>query len=270
MAYPKTEFIDIEVAAGEDAGWMTLWFNQPEKRNPLTAGATRELRDVFARLQDDRSIRGVTLRGRGGIFCAGGDLKSFKNEFQKKADRCDIMEMSRGAAALFDGFNSLPQVTIAMVEGAALASGVGLMCCADVVICAASAKFSMTETQIGLSPAQIAPFVIQRLGYSPARRLMLTGERFTGAQALDMGLVDFTAETPAQLSAHEMKIRRHVLRGAPGAIADTKALLIALPKLTRDVAIEAAAETFAQRFMSEEANEGIASFFERRKPGWTQ
>ena len=271
MEYPSTNYIEIDRDFSDNNGaWMTLWFNQPEKRNPLTDEATADLKSIFKVLRDDRSVRGVTLRGRGGVFCSGGDLKSFKEGFQTSANRGEIMEMSRGAADLFDGFNSLPQVTISIVEGAAVAGGFGLVCCSDIVICEASAKFSMSETMIGLSPAQIAPFVIQRLGYAAARRLMLTGARFTGTEAVTVGLADFAAETLAELTEYELSIRAQVMRCAPGAVADTKALLVALPELSRDVAVEAAAENFAGRMLSDEAKEGLTSFFEKRKPHWAE
>ena len=266
MEYPETKYIEVEL----EGAWMTLWFNQPEKRNPLTDVAMAELNSVFKVLRNDRAVRGVTLRGRGGVFCAGGDLKSFKSDFQSSANRGAIMEMSRGVADFLDGFNSLPQVTISIVEGAAVAGGFGLVCCSDIVICEASAKFSMSETMIGLSPAQIAPFVIQRLGYATARRLMLTGARFTGAEAVPLGLSDFAGETQAELTKYEDSIRLQVMRCAPGAVADTKALLIALPEFSRDVAVEAAADNFAGRMLSDEAKEGITSFFEKRKPHWAE
>ena len=266
MQYPVTQFIDIQ----REGAWMTLWFNQPEMRNPLTDEATAELKSVFKILREDRTIRGVTLRGRGGVFCSGGDLKSFKEGYQTSANRGAIMEMSRAAAELFGGFNSLPQVTISVVEGAAVAGGFGLVCCSDIVICEAAAKFSMSETMIGLSPAQIAPYVIQRMGYAVARRLMLTGARFTGADAVPLGLADFAGDTEAELMRYEGAIRAQVMRCAPGAVADTKALLIAMPELSRDVAVEAAAENFAGRMLSDEAKEGLSSFFEKRKPNWAE
>ena len=126
----------------------------------------------------------------------------------------------------------------------------------------------LTETMIGLSPAQIAPFVTARLGYSTARRLMLTGARFNGAEAQRLGLADFVASNDAGLAEYEAKIRAQVLRCAPGAVADTKALILALPTLPREAAIERAAENFTDRMMSAEARDGIASFFEKRKPSW--
>jgi len=205
MDYPDTQYIEVE----REEAWMTLWFNQAEKRNPLTDDATAELKSMFKILRQDRSVRGVTLRGRGGVFCSGGDLKSFKSDFQSSSNRGAIMEMSRGAADLFDGFNSLPQVTVSIVEGAAVAGGFGLVCC--------------------------------------------------------LGLADFAGDTEADLMDYERSIRAQVMRCAPGAVADTKALLIAMPELPRDVAVEAAAENFTGRMLSDEAKEGLSSFFEKRK-----
>ncbi|MGB0906794.1 MAG: enoyl-CoA hydratase/isomerase family protein [Maricaulaceae bacterium] len=266
MNLPETKFIELE----RDGAWLTIWFNQPEKRNPMTDEMVAELMQVFDVLEAPCDIRGVTLRGRGGVFCAGGDLKSFKNSFQVDADPEAILKMSRGVAVLFDRFNALPQVTIVLIEGAAMAGGFGLTCCADVVICETGAKFAMTETMIGLSPAQIAPFIIQRLGYSTARRLMLTGARFKGDQACELGLADFTADDVAGLEAHEAQIRNQVLRCAPGAVADTKSLILELPTLSREQQIEAAAKNFTGRMLSDEAKDGIASFFEKRKPNWAE
>ena len=266
MTLPETQYIELE----RDGAWLTIWFNQPEKRNPMTDEMVEELLKVFTAIKPSREIRGVTLRGRGGVFCAGGDLKSFKNSFQVEANPDTIMTMSRGVADLLDTFNALPQVTIVLIEGAAMAGGFGLTCCADVVICEADAKFAMTETMIGLSPAQIAPFIIQRLGYSTARRLMLTGARFKGDQACKLGLANFIADDVAGLEAHEAQIRKQVLRAAPGAVADTKALILELPTLTRQEQIEAAANNFTRRMLSNEAKDGIASFFEKRKPKWAE
>src|SRR6185295_13888766 len=128
----------------------------------------------------------------------------------------------------FDAVNTMPQVVIAVVEGAAMAGGFGLACCADVVICDAAAKFAMTETAIGLSPAQISPFVIQKLGYATARRLMLTAARFDGREAQPLGFADFVADGAPTLEAIEQQIRKQVLRCAPGAVAGTKELIRAM------------------------------------------
>ncbi len=261
---PKTSTLELEF----QRGWLTLWLNQVEKRNALTDELRTDLHAVFQAVEPDRDVRGITMRGRGGVFCAGGDLKHFKSDFQTTAGVDEIMAMSREAAAIFDDVNEAPQVVIALIEGAALAGGFGLACCADLVISAEDAKFAMTETMLGLSPAQIAPFVMQKLGYATGRRLMLTGARFNGKQALALGVADFTGATVQDLESIEAGIRAQVLRCAPGAIADTKKLLRDMRGLSRGEVVELAATNFAERMQSKEAIEGIGAFFGKRPPSW--
>ncbi len=255
-------------------GWLTIWFDQPQVRNALTDDLVDGIRRTMESVRDDRAVRGITLRGKHGVFCAGGNLKQFKSAFQGGGDgggsRENTIEMSKGAAVLFDLINEAPQVVIAVIEGAAMAGGFGMACCADVVICEADAKFAMTETAIGISPAQIAPFVIQKLGYATGRRLMLTGARFDGRGAHELGFADFIAEDVSGLEEIEQQIRKQVLKCAPGAIADTKSLILALPGMNRAEAIQAAAENFTDRLLSDEGREGVASFLEKRKPVWAQ
>lgn len=261
---PATTAIECELKSG----WLTIWFNQPESRNALSQELTADLMRVLESVRDDRSVRGITLRGRGGVFCAGGDLKAFKTSQGQGASRDAIIENSKRGAAMFDRVNTMPQVVVALTEGAAMAGGFGLACCADVVICEASAKFAMTETAIGLTPAQISPFVIQKLGYATARRLMLTAARFDAHEAAAFGFADQIVEGVDALNAAELAIRKRVLGCAPGAVADLKALLRALPGLDRSGEIQAAAENFADRMLSDEGREGVASFLEKRKPNW--
>jgi isohexenylglutaconyl-CoA hydratase len=265
-ALPQTTAIELDLKSG----WLTIWFNQPGNRNALSAELTADLIATLNAVRDDRTVRGITLRGRGGIFCAGADLKAF-NSGHKSAggpSREAVIEQSIRGAGMFDLVNTMPQVTIAIVEGAAMAGGFGMACCCDVVICDAGAKFAMTETAIGLSPAQISPFVIQKLGFAIARRLMLTAARFDGREAQLLGFADFVAEGVAALEAIETTLRSQVLKCAPGAVADTKALILAVPRLDRAQTVQAAAENFAGRMLSDEAREGVASFVEKRKARW--
>ena len=249
-------------------GWLTIWFNQPKSRNALSAELVADMVSILEAVRDDRSVRGITLRGRGGVFCAGGDLKSFNKGQTGGQTTADVIQSSKEGAQMFDLVNTMPQVTIALIEGAAMAGGFGIACCADVVICETGARFAMTETRIGLSPAQISPFVIQKLGFATARRLMLTAARFDGQEAHALGFADFLGKDVAELEAQERQIRKHVLACAPGAIADTKALILSQGAMSRDETVQAAAENFAGRMLSDEAREGIASFLEKRKPDW--
>ena len=269
---PETQTLDLNL----DQGWLTIWFNQPDNRNALSDALVADLAHILKSVRDDRTVRGITLRGRGGVFCAGADLKNFKENFQggnKDANnggdaREATIAMSTGAAEIFDLVNTAPQVVIVLIEGAAMAGGFGLSCCADVVICETDARFAMTETAIGISPAQIAPFVIQKLGYATARRLMLTAARFDGKEAHKLGFADFIADNVAGLEEIEMQLRKQVLGAAPGAVAATKELLGQIAGKPREEVIRLAAENFAERMVSDEAKEGVASFFAKRKPNW--
>nr|WP_070959889.1 enoyl-CoA hydratase-related protein [Hyphomonas sp. Mor2] len=265
---PDTTAIELDL----EAGWLTLWFNQPDTRNALTTELTTDLMATLEAVLDDRSVRGITLRGRGGIFCAGGDLKSFKSmgSGTGKSTRADIAEMSKGGAAMFEMVNTMPQVVVALVEGAAMAGGLGMACCADVMIVEKEARFAFTETAIGLTPAQISPYVLQKVGYATGRRLMLTAARFKGEEAARLGLADECVTGAEGLEAAEAKIRKQVLNCAPGAVADIKSLILQLPTLSPDERVAAAADNFAGRIISDEGKEGLASFAEKRKPKWAE
>ena len=264
MSLPITESIQLE----QKNGWLTIWFDGIENRNALTDQRVAETLAVLNAVADDRAVRGITLRGKGGVFSAGGDLKSFRKFAEAPDD--DVIEMSKSIAYLLNRLNTMPQVTVALVEGAAIAGGLGIVCCCDVAICQSSAKFAFSETMIGISPAQIARFVMQKLGYAKGRRLMLTAARFDGAEAGNLGLADFVAADVASLEAHEVKVRRDVLKCAPGAIAATKELILELPYIEPDSVADVAGRNFTKRLKSDEGKEGVSSFLEKRAPNWAQ
>lgn len=250
-----------------DSGWATIWLNRPEKRNAMNDAMIDELMAAFAELGADPDVRGVTMRGRGGFFCAGGDLNSFQVYQSDAKTLAETAAFNRRIGTMLDTFNHLPMTTIVLVEGAAIAGGLGLMCCADVIATTPNAKFSLTETMIGIPPAQIAPFVVGRVGLSTARRIMLTGARFNGTEAGRIGLADDVTD---DLDAVEADVRKGVLRCAPHANAATKALILGSATLSRDEALDRAAESFAACLRSEEGREGVASFLEKRKPRWAE
>ncbi len=265
MDLPKCSTLEFE----HDHDWLTVWLSRPEARNALSGEMIVELHRVFSWLKDQRSIRGITLRGRGGVFCAGGDIKGFKAILQGgKQSLEDIAAISRQNGALFDVINEAPQTVIVLVEGAAMAGGLGIVCCADVVVVMRDAKFAMTETSIGIPPAQIAPFVVERLGLRMARRLMLTASRFEGVEAERIGLADHVAEDITGLGRIEAEVRKQVRRCAPGANAVTKQIVLATRHVDRAAMIRLAGDGFAECMASDEGREGVASFLEKRKPYW--
>ena len=264
---PKTVNILLE----QEAGWLTIWFNRPDNRNALSKELTTELKEVLNAVRDNKNIRGITLRGKGGVFCAGGDLKGFKNNYQGGSQTVeDVAAASRQGGQMFDLINELPQVVLILVEGAAIAGGLGMVCCADAVAVTKDARFAMTETAIGIPPAQIAPFVAQRLGLRIARRLMVTASRFDGEEAHRLGLADYVVDDAAGLDQIEADMKKQVRRCAPGANAVTKAIVLATRHLNREQQLDFAAKGFAECMLSDEGREGVASFIEKRKPVWAE
>lgn len=262
---PITKKLDLDL----DAGWLTIWFNSLENRNALSDQLMGELVETLSAVKADHSVRGITIRGRHSIFCAGGDLKSFSALQSDGASREDFIKMNRGIGDVFDLLQSMPQVVVMFVEGAAIAGGLGLMCCGDVIVVTQDAKFSLTETMIGIAPAQIAPIVIARAGLPKARLMMLTGARFTGKDAPDYNLCDFVVEDAAAFGAVEERLKKGVMKCAPQANGRTKEILLATPHLDREGQKDFAAEKFTDCIMSDEGREGIASFLEKRKPKWS-
>jgi len=261
---PKTEKLDLEL----EAGWLTIWFNSLENRNALSDQLMGEFVETLNVIKNDHSVRGITIRGRHGIFCAGGDLKSFNTLQSAGASRDDFIKMNRGIGDVFDLLQSIPQVVVMFVEGAAIAGGLGLMCCGDVIVVTEDSKFSLTETMIGIAPAQIAPIVVARAGLPKARLMMLTGARFTGKEAPDYNLTDFVVKDAAAFDAVEERLKKGVMKCAPQANGRTKEILLATPHLDREGQKDFAAEKFTECIMSDEGREGITSFLEKRKPEW--
>jgi len=264
---PDCDTLDLQL----EHDWLTVWFNRPKVRNALSGEMIAELRQVFTLLKKTQHIRGVTMRGHGGVFCAGGDIKGFKSALQSGEQSFDdIARTSRVAGELFAMINETPQVVVMLVEGAAIAGGFGIVCCGDVVVVTEDAKFSLTETSVGIPPAQIAPVVTERLGSRLARRLMLTASRFEGVEAGRIGLADFVAKDAAQMNEIEIDMKAQIRKCAPGANAATKRIVLAARHTDRAPMIELAGAEFAKCMLSDEGREGVASFLEKRKPYWVE
>lgn len=250
--------------------WLSLCLNDPGSRNALSEDMVAALVQALASAREDRTLRGITLRGNGGVFCAGGDLKAFGRITSDGQTVEQVAEFSVGAGRLFQMIESQPQVVVALVDGAAMAGGLGIVCASDVVAVTGDARFALTETMIGIPPAQIAPYVVSRVGLTEARRIMLTGARFDGYEAGRIGIANAVVDDAAGLDAFDETTREGVLRCAPGANAATKEILLAAPTLERDVMMRFAGDRFARCLLGEEGREGVASFLEKRKPAWAE
>lgn len=235
--------------------------NRPSKRNALNGLVFNALEALIADCAIDPSIRALVLSGEGGHFCAGLDLTEL-------AEGEAALLRNRRMGAILAGLSALPQVVVARIAGAAHAGGLGLACAADLGFASADARFAAPETRRGLVAAQILPWIARRTGRSEAARLVLQAHVVDAAEAHRIGLVHGVAADAAGLDAMVAAVLEDVLQGAPGALAETKALLAALGPVVPEHYAEAGARAFAACAAGLEAAEGIAAFRARRRPHW--
>jgi isohexenylglutaconyl-CoA hydratase len=239
----------------------TVTLNRPEARNAMSLMMVQELLRCFTALCEEayRDVRVVVLRAAGETFCAGGDLR----------DMSVASEDGAGIGARLDellrAVNEAPQVVVACIQGAAMGGGLGLVCVSDIAISDDGATFGLPEVRIGLAPAVISPFVIQRIGFTRARRLMLTGRRFGAAAALEFGLIHEVAPA-GRLDALVEATVADILKCAPNALRECKRLLFAV--LTRLDSLEERVATFERLRTSDEAAEGIMAFIQKKPAPW--
>lgn len=255
----QTLKVDIE----EPVAWVTL--NRPEVKNAMSFQMVRDLRTASDALRDNRDVRCIVLSGEGGTFCAGGDINELANKLSNPVARstADAINMD----AMLRAVNSAPQVVIAVVEGAAMGGGLGLVCVSDIAIASEDARFAMPEVHLGLAPSFISPYVIQRVGLTRARELMLTGRRFNGREACDYGLVHYSCP---QAELHDI-IKQTVLqvcKGGPNALAACKALIFEVLDKDLDSTVDYRANLLDDLRRSEEAQEGMAAFIHKRSARW--
>lgn len=242
--------------------------NRPKARNALSGQMVDELTALFDHLAANQNVRILVLRGADGWFCAGGDIKQFQQVFQGELTHEQCAASNREIGTLLAKLNELPQTVVMLIEGAAIGGGFGLVCTSDVAIASAETRFSLTETTLGIPPAQIAAFVVQRIGMTQARRLMLTGARFKAAEAADLGLIHFAVEDSAALDEKAEEILQQIERCAPGANAITKEILHSTQRNPLETTLEMAAAKFATAMLSAEGLEGVSAFVEKRRPNW--
>lgn len=271
-ALPTTRVIRLE----RRGSCLIVTLDDPSTNNALSTTMNEDLLRVIDATRDASSVRELAVRalviqGRDGIFCAGGNLKgAMSTAVEQEGAPHPILEESRRGGKLFHSLNDYPAPVIALVDGPAMGGGLGLACCADFVITTARAQFALSETRLGLVPAQIAPFVVARIGLRAARQLALTGARLDSQAAAAIGLSDYPCADIEQARAKLDELLRDILRCGPRANAVTKALLFDVALRMPEAAIDRAADVFATCVRGSEAQEGIAAFVQKRKPAWIE
>ena len=237
-----------------DGGVLRVTLARPERRNAFDAPLIAELADAFADVGDARA---VVLAGDGPAFSAGADV-----EWQRSSIDLSYEENVEDARRLYRMLESIfhcPAPVVARIQGYALGGGSGLTACADVALAAEDAVFGFSEVRLGIIPAVISPWVLARIGPGAARRYFLTGERFDAATALRIGLVD---EVALNVDAAVERVLDDLLAGGPTAVREAKRLV--LDPADEDDAVARA----AARRSSEEGQEGLRAFLEKRRADW--
>ena len=247
-----------------DEGILTITMNRPERRNALNPVMIDELIDALEKA--GRSHCGaMILTGSGSAFCAGLDLDHLetitaKTPAQHRAD-------SEHIAHLFRTLHDVPKPTIAAVNGAAIAGGMGLATICDFTLSVPEAKFGYTEVRIGFIPAIVSSFLTRQIGDKRSRDLLLTGRLIKGEEAQELGLV--THIVAEQDLMHEArKLGQCLLKNSPEAMQSTKLLLNDFISHRLDIELEAAIAANADARATEDFKEGVRAFLEKRAPDW--
>ena len=253
------------VEVEREGGVARVWLNRPEVHNALSAALGQALLAALAELAMDPSCRVVVLGGRGPSFCAGADIGEMKAS-AGAAFEANLAEAGR-LGSVFAAVAEFPRPVIARLHGGVLGGGMGFAAACDLCVAADGATFGLTEVRLGILPAVISPYVIRRLGDRAARELMLTGERFGAADALRVGFVHHVVPG-GELDARVTERAAELLKGAPTAQARVKELLARWGNTGWDEYRAALPQVLAQVRAGDEAKDGLAAFFEKRKPGW--
>ncbi|MDF2140045.1 crotonase/enoyl-CoA hydratase family protein [Paenirhodobacter sp. CAU 1674] len=257
-----TETIRVETDA---RGVARLVLARTEKHNALSAQMMDEITAAITALGADPAVRVVVLAAEGGSFCAGGDLKWM--QAQINADAETRAAGARKLAGMLNALDSCPKPVIGRVHGNAFGGGIGMMSVCDVAVGVEGARFGLTETKLGLTPATISPYVVARMGAAKARRVFMSSRLFDAAEARDLNLLARVVAPDDLDAAIEAEVVPY-LSCAPGAVADAKALVRSLgPRIESDI-VDATIRALVARWESPEAIEGITAFFDKRAPGW--
>ncbi len=253
---------------GPDGLVARVTLARPDVHNAFDPSLIADLRAVFVALAREPAarLRAVVLAGAGPSFCAGADIAWMRasRSLDREANEQDAMAM----AEMFEAIDTCPAPVVARVHGAALGGGMGLCAVADLVIAESGTRFGFTETRLGLIPAVIAPFVIAKIGESNARALFPTARRFDAVRAQRIGLVHEVVEGPAALDAAVDGALADLLAAGPTAARAAKSIVREVRGLPHGSAKWHTARAIAAQRQSEEAQEGLRAFLEKRRPAW--
>ena len=258
------ETVTIETDA---RGVATLTLNRPEKHNAMSGQMLVDLKAAAEQLGADDAVRVVILTGAGKSFCAGGDLGWMRAQMDMEPETRG--REARKLAEMLQALNTLPKPLIGKVQGNAFGGGVGMASVCDVTVGADTVLMGLTETKLGLIPATIGPYVVSRMGEAMARRVFMSARLFKADEAVTLGLLAKAVPAEELDAAVEAEVAPY-MNCAPGAVASAKALTRALgPRIDEEI-IDMTIQALVTAWEGDEAPEGIAAFFEKRKAAWVK
>lgn len=242
---------------------LHVTLNRPDIHNAFNTEMISEITQIFSRIP--QNIRGVLLKGEGKSFCAGADLN-----WMKSMASFSLEENKKDSEKLFEMFESIYKCSVPVVgkaHGSVFGGGLGLLAACDIVACVRETKFCFSEAKLGLVPAVISAFVLKKAKHNLARQMMLTAQVFGDEKAIEMGLVHFMG-SDEEVDDYVQSQIDFILASGPSAIQDTKHLLDYVPTHSWSEIKNETIRVIAERRVSEEGQEGMKSFFEKRKPFW--
>ncbi len=244
----------------------TLWLNRPEKRNAFNEDMVSELLAVLEQISRGEAIKALIIRGKGPVFCSGADLDWLQGVINYSFN--ENHQESKKLFLLFHTLYTFPFPVVTVVHGACYGGANGLAAASDIVLAESAALFSFPEVRLGLVPATIAPFVIRRIGQARARELMLTGKKFNAATAQQYGLV--THSLPGQeLESYLEKTLNQLCAAPSSALKSTRWLIGKVSQASPLEDLEdITSRIIASARASEEGQEGMKAFAEKRTPRW--
>lgn len=261
MKMPEYKTIEVE----RNNKIAKIYLNRPEVHNALNNFLINDLYDIFEKLNLEDDIRAIVLTGNGKSFCAGADLNWMKSVINYDYEQ-NYQESLKLAKLMYLIFTHSKPV-IAGINGSAIGGGVGLMSVCDILIASENAKFGLSEVRLGLVPAAISPFVMSRIGEANARELFITGERIDAGKAKEIGLVNIVVPHSELYSAIDNKLSL-ILNNGPNAVKTVKEMIFKVTQVKFPEIQEYTAKLIADLRLSDEGQEGMNAFLEKRKPYW--
>ncbi len=251
------------------AGVAFIRLNRPEVHNALNADLLARLNDILDELRGADGVRCVFIEGVGKSFSAGADIDSMR----KAADMSHVDNMmdANRFAECFHRIRTLPMPTIALVNGAAMGGGVGLVAACDIAVASRKAFFSLSEVRLGLIPATVSPYIVDAIGPGQARRYFITAERFDADEAKRIGLVHIVVESNDDLPDEAERLAKEIMQNGPRAVHAAKELIEAV--MWREIDHHLMADTakrIADIRATDEGKEGTQAFLDKRKPKWAE